>query len=218
MNVGHAVRSLYRAVRPRPKSHAVVLMYHRVAECDIDPWNLCVSPQRFADQIAALKREFCILPLHELIRSDARRKRRCDHFRRWLRRQPSRRRAGSRAPWGARVLLPDQRRARHGARVLVGRTRATAAARIRPAVHDGHQRRQADATSSQGTAPSRQRTCATRFAPAHPGKPVRTPGLVSIIRCGRPCGCWTSRLVEPRWTRSRCSWKGTRELVPAIAL
>ena len=73
MNVGHAVRSLYRAVRPRPKSHAVVLMYHRVAECDIDPWNLCVSPQQFADQIAALKREFCILPLHELIRSDARR-------------------------------------------------------------------------------------------------------------------------------------------------
>ena len=73
MNVGHAMRSLYRAVRPRPKSHAVVLMYHRVAECDIDPWNLCVSPQQFAEQIAALKREFCILPLHELIRSDARR-------------------------------------------------------------------------------------------------------------------------------------------------
>ena len=70
---GNAVRSLYRAVRPRPKPHAVVLMYHRVAECDIDPWNLCVSPQQFADQIAALKREHCILPLQELIRSDARR-------------------------------------------------------------------------------------------------------------------------------------------------
>jgi len=73
MNIGRAVRSLFLAARPQTKSHAVVLMYHRVAECDIDPWSLCVSPQQFADQIAALKREFPILPLNELIRSDARR-------------------------------------------------------------------------------------------------------------------------------------------------
>ena len=74
MNVRGALRSLYRAVRPRPKAHAVVLMYHRVAECDIDPWNLCVSPQRFTEQLEALKREYRILPLQELFRTGARQK------------------------------------------------------------------------------------------------------------------------------------------------
>lgn len=72
MNVGRAIRSLYRAVRRRPKPHAVVLMYHRVAECDIDPWNLCVSPQRFAGQLEALKRSYSIVPLRELTRTVAR--------------------------------------------------------------------------------------------------------------------------------------------------
>ena len=73
MRVGDAVRSLYRAVR-RTEPHAVVLMYHRVIECAIDPWNLCVSPQQFADQVTALKHEYCVLPLQELVRSHTRRK------------------------------------------------------------------------------------------------------------------------------------------------
>lgn len=72
MNVRGGIRSLYRAVRRRPKPHAVVLMYHRVAVCDIDPWNLCVSPQRFAGQLEALKRSYCIVPLRELTRTAAR--------------------------------------------------------------------------------------------------------------------------------------------------
>jgi peptidoglycan/xylan/chitin deacetylase (PgdA/CDA1 family) len=46
-------------------------MYHRVAECDLDPWNLCVSPQRFGEQLEALKREFRVLPLQELARANA---------------------------------------------------------------------------------------------------------------------------------------------------
>jgi peptidoglycan/xylan/chitin deacetylase (PgdA/CDA1 family) len=46
-------------------------MYHRVAECDLDPWNLCVSPQRFNEQLDVLKREFRVLPLQELARADA---------------------------------------------------------------------------------------------------------------------------------------------------
>lgn len=38
----------------RPK--ALVLMYHRVAEAAIDPWGLCVTPQHFAEHMAALHR------------------------------------------------------------------------------------------------------------------------------------------------------------------
>lgn len=73
MSVLGAFRSLYRAVRPRPRPHAVVLMYHRVAVCDLDPWNLCVSPQRFAEHLDALKRSYCIVPVRELVRSAAHR-------------------------------------------------------------------------------------------------------------------------------------------------
>src|SRR5262245_11029153 len=71
MNLPGALRSLYRAARPRPKAHAVVLMYHRVADCDLDPWNLCVSPARFQEQLEALKREFRILPVQDLAGADA---------------------------------------------------------------------------------------------------------------------------------------------------
>ena len=71
MSVRNALRSLYQAVRPRPRSHGAVLMYHRVAESDLDPWHLCVSPQRFGEQLEVLKREFRVLPLPELARADA---------------------------------------------------------------------------------------------------------------------------------------------------
>ena len=70
MNVGRAIHSVYRALSPRTKSHAVVLMYHRVADCEFDPWNLCVSPQRFEDQLESLEREYRILPLQDLASSE----------------------------------------------------------------------------------------------------------------------------------------------------
>ena len=71
MSLAAALRSLVRAARPRPKSHAAVLMYHRVADCDLDPWNLCVSPRKFDEQLKALKGEFHILPVQDLARADA---------------------------------------------------------------------------------------------------------------------------------------------------
>jgi peptidoglycan/xylan/chitin deacetylase (PgdA/CDA1 family) len=41
-------------------------MYHRVAELSFDPWRLAVSPERFAEQIAALRRHFEPMTLAEL--------------------------------------------------------------------------------------------------------------------------------------------------------
>src|SRR5690606_19975235 len=33
----------------------VVLMYHRIANADTDPWDLAVSPQHFEEQLQVLK-------------------------------------------------------------------------------------------------------------------------------------------------------------------
>lgn len=47
---------------------AVILMYHRVAEPAADPWELTVSPQHFADQMAVLHEWGRVLPLQEMVR------------------------------------------------------------------------------------------------------------------------------------------------------
>lgn len=41
----------------------VILMYHRVAAVDVDPWGLCVSPFNFERQIQALHDSAAIVPL-----------------------------------------------------------------------------------------------------------------------------------------------------------
>jgi peptidoglycan/xylan/chitin deacetylase (PgdA/CDA1 family) len=46
----------------------VVLMYHRVAEVETDPWGLAVSPARFDDQLRALASRRLVLPLAEFCR------------------------------------------------------------------------------------------------------------------------------------------------------
>ncbi|WP_206610348.1 polysaccharide deacetylase family protein [Croceibacterium ferulae] len=46
------LRRRWRALTPR----AGILMYHRVATEAVDPWNLCVSPEHFEQQIELLAR------------------------------------------------------------------------------------------------------------------------------------------------------------------
>lgn len=46
----------------------VILMYHRIAPPDRDPWGLAVSPANFADQLKALRRHHEVLPLGEFAR------------------------------------------------------------------------------------------------------------------------------------------------------
>ena len=56
------------------KRSPVVLMYHRVAPTEDDLWGICVEPDRFAEQIAALKRVRQVVTLDEILawRSGAR--------------------------------------------------------------------------------------------------------------------------------------------------
>ncbi len=45
---------------------AAILMYHRIREPLVDPWDLCVSPARFAEHLAMLAREFRPISLANL--------------------------------------------------------------------------------------------------------------------------------------------------------
>lgn len=46
---------LQRKVHKRLASKGLILMYHRVAEVNIDPWSLCVTPENFAEQLEVLQ-------------------------------------------------------------------------------------------------------------------------------------------------------------------
>jgi peptidoglycan/xylan/chitin deacetylase (PgdA/CDA1 family) len=56
-------RRLRRVTGPRP----VILMYHRVAELEVDPWELAVTPVNFAEQMDYLKRHRTPLPMAEFV-------------------------------------------------------------------------------------------------------------------------------------------------------
>jgi peptidoglycan/xylan/chitin deacetylase (PgdA/CDA1 family) len=51
--VGRLIRHLYR--RFHRGGGPAILMYHRIATPNIDPWGLSVSPERFAEQVQALR-------------------------------------------------------------------------------------------------------------------------------------------------------------------
>lgn len=53
----------------RPSATAVLLMYHRVAEPEMDPWGLSVSPANFAEQLEVLRRIASPVPLRRLVRA-----------------------------------------------------------------------------------------------------------------------------------------------------
>jgi peptidoglycan/xylan/chitin deacetylase (PgdA/CDA1 family) len=46
------VRRLGRGFTPQ----GVILMYHRIADVELDPWDLCVTPQHFAEHLEVLQK------------------------------------------------------------------------------------------------------------------------------------------------------------------
>ena len=45
----------------------LILLYHRVARADFDPWALCVSPRHFEQHLQVLKQRKVVLSLDELV-------------------------------------------------------------------------------------------------------------------------------------------------------
>ena len=50
----------------RPGGRPAILMYHRIATPSYDPWGLCVSPERFREQLPTLARERVVLSMDAL--------------------------------------------------------------------------------------------------------------------------------------------------------
>jgi peptidoglycan/xylan/chitin deacetylase (PgdA/CDA1 family) len=59
------ISTLKKFVR-RKTPGAVVMMYHRIVDHRQDPWDLCVSPANFSDQLQKLSNQFDIIPMYRL--------------------------------------------------------------------------------------------------------------------------------------------------------
>ena len=57
--------TLTRRVEQRVAPSLTVLAYHRVAEPEVDPWDLCVSPAHFAEHLEQLKAGGDVVPLRD---------------------------------------------------------------------------------------------------------------------------------------------------------
>ena len=61
------LQRVVRRVQKRLATKSWILMYHRVAEVDVDPWCLCVSPQHFAEQLEVLQEYTSPLSLTQFV-------------------------------------------------------------------------------------------------------------------------------------------------------
>jgi peptidoglycan/xylan/chitin deacetylase (PgdA/CDA1 family) len=65
MFLSRKVRGAIWRARNLVARKAVVLLYHRVADAEIDPHQLCVSPRHFAEQLAVLTQHYTPLSLSQ---------------------------------------------------------------------------------------------------------------------------------------------------------
>ena len=59
-------RKRWNRLLRRLEGRAYVLMYHRIAEVDVDPWQLAVHPRRFEAHLDALRATTTVVPMREL--------------------------------------------------------------------------------------------------------------------------------------------------------
>src|SRR5205823_5046683 len=64
--IGRARSGLLRRVAGRRRPAGLILCYHHVGGVEVDPWLLCVSPEKFAEQLAVLRATADAVPLDRL--------------------------------------------------------------------------------------------------------------------------------------------------------
>jgi peptidoglycan/xylan/chitin deacetylase (PgdA/CDA1 family) len=63
------VRRLAKRVRGRFAVRGLILMYHRIAELNSDPWGLSVSPTHFAEHLDVLRTSGSVVSLPDLVQA-----------------------------------------------------------------------------------------------------------------------------------------------------
>lgn len=58
---------IQQRLQKRLASKALILLYHRIAEVELDPWNLCVTPAHFAEQLEVLQKYANPISLKQLV-------------------------------------------------------------------------------------------------------------------------------------------------------
>lgn len=66
-NLVRTAKRIARRIIGRPILGRSILVYHRVAQADFDPWNLAVTPEEFEQQLVRLRKK-TVLPLREFAR------------------------------------------------------------------------------------------------------------------------------------------------------
>src|SRR6266478_1141859 len=66
--LGRRAVSYVRRLGPR----ALILVYHRVADTGVDPWQLSVSPRHFAEHLAILRKHCNPIGLKQLVETQQR--------------------------------------------------------------------------------------------------------------------------------------------------
>ena len=67
-------KRIARRIIGRPMLGKSILVYHRVARANFDPWNLAVTPEEFEQQLTSLRKKI-VLPLSEFVSLQHRRRR-----------------------------------------------------------------------------------------------------------------------------------------------
>src|SRR4030095_9899601 len=120
----NGLRLAAQRLRRRYVPSTLILLYHRIADVQPDPWSLCVTPRHFAEQLETLRQYSRPMQLRQLIRALA-----DGHLpRRSVVITFGDGQADAGALRDSGNGLSDHRTHRAQARVLVGRTRAAPAA------------------------------------------------------------------------------------------
>jgi peptidoglycan/xylan/chitin deacetylase (PgdA/CDA1 family) len=67
MGLLSSVHGMVKRVSMGFQPRAVVLMYHRIAKEIDDPFNLCVSPENFNEQLEVLRKDYRVLRLEDIL-------------------------------------------------------------------------------------------------------------------------------------------------------
>jgi peptidoglycan/xylan/chitin deacetylase (PgdA/CDA1 family) len=61
------IKGLLKRLGRRKQNNAAVLMYHRISDEIVDPWDLCVSKENFDLQLSMLQQHFRVLSIPDLL-------------------------------------------------------------------------------------------------------------------------------------------------------